>query len=158
MGGGPKLWFQILAGRLHSQLGELPVVPCPLSSGRPPLRAQPAGQKVCGGVGLRQLDPPRAPWFAQPRAMVTLGAEGGYGRARRSQQREGGERSGRRAGTFSPTSAPGEAAQPPEPRKRQQVVSPLRRAAQLAAETPSGCRENLDHLETQADPLFSLFP
>lgn len=65
---------------------------------------------------------------------------------------------GRRAGTFSPTSAPREAAQPPEPRKRQQVVSPLRRAAQLAAETPSGCRETLDRSETQADPLFSLSP
>lgn len=72
--------------------------------------------------------------------MGTLGAGGGSGRARRSQQREGGERSGRRAGTFSPTSAPREAAQPPEPRKRQQVVSPSRRAAQRAAETPSGFR------------------
>lgn len=88
-----------------------------MSSGQPPLQTQPAGLKVCDGVGLRQLDPPRAPWFAQPRAMVTLGAEGGYGRARRSQQREGGERGGRRAGTVSPTSVPREAAQPPEPRK-----------------------------------------
>lgn len=44
------------------------------------------------------------------------------------------------------------------PEKRQQVVTPLRRVAQLASETQSDCRKNLVHTETQADPLFSRSP
>lgn len=140
--------------RSRSEPGDFPFkcVSSPDLGSAPPW-SRPAAVPAPGGVAERRLDPPRAPWFAQPCAMVTLGAEVGAGRAR-SSQNEGGERGRRPAGAGSATPAPGEAAQPPEPGKRQQVVSRWRRAARLGVRTQSGCPENLVHSETKAEPLF----
>ncbi|KAJ8783674.1 hypothetical protein J1605_008717 [Eschrichtius robustus] len=123
--------------------------------GSAPRQPRPAALPAPGGVAERRLYPPRAPWSARPRAMVTLGAEVGAEQVPSSSHNEGGRRGARPAGAVSASPAPREAAQPPEPEKRQQVVSRWRGAARLGVGTPSGCPEHLVHSDTIAEPLFS---